>query len=393
MDDLQQFRADTRAWLQAHCPPEMRQPMADDGDICWGGKRFRFQSDAQRAWLQRMAERGWTVPTWPREYGGGGLDAAQAAVLRKEMAALNCRPPLQSFGIWMLGPALLAYGSEAQKREILPPIARGEVRWCQGYSEPNAGSDLASLATRAEVHDDHFLVTGQKIWTSYADEADWIFCLVRTDTAKKHTGISFLLIDMASPGVSTRPIRLISGKSPFCETFFDRVRVPRHQIVGELNAGWTVAKYLLTHEREMIGAMGERATPEPVGTTAANQLGRDAGGRLADPVLRAEIARFEADEAAFRAWMQLVGAQARAGEAHPAVSSGLKYYGCELNKRRWELLMMVGGADALEWEGERSSQGAAARSWLRSKGNSIEGGTAEVQLNVLAKRVLGMPGA
>jgi acyl-CoA dehydrogenase len=391
--DLQQFRADTRAWLQAHCPPEMRQPVADDGDICWGGRRFRFQSTAQRLWLQRMAERGWTVPIWPREYGGGGLSAAQAAVLRQEMAALQCRPPLQSFGIWMLGPALLAYGSEAQKREILPPIARGEIRWCQGYSEPNAGSDLASLATRAEVHDDHFIVTGQKIWTSYADEADWIFCLVRTDTAKKHTGISFLLIDMASPGVSTRPIRLISGKSPFCETFFDQVRVPRHQIVGELNAGWTVAKYLLTHEREMISAIGERDAPPPVGATAADQLGRDATGRLADPVLRAEIARFEADEAAFRAWLQLAAAQGRAGQAHPAMSSGLKYYGCELNKRRWELLMAIGGAEALEWEGKRSGEGAAARAWLRSKANSIEGGTSEVQLNVLAKRVLGLPGA
>ena len=391
MTDLDTFRADTRAWLLANCPPEMRQPMADDGDICWGGRRFRFQSEAQKLWMQRMAERGWTVPAWPREYGGGGLDPAQAAVLREEMAALQCRPPLQSFGIWMLAPALLAYGSEAQKREYLPPIARGEIRWCQGYSEPNAGSDLASLATRAEVHDDHFLVTGQKIWTSYADEADWIFCLVRTDTARKHTGISFLLIDMNSPGVSTRPIRLISGKSPFCETFFDRVRVPRHQIVGELNEGWTVAKYLLTHEREMIGAMGDRAALAPVGAAAAGQLGLDAGGRLADPVLRAEIARFEADEAAFQAWMRLVGAQARAGQAHPAVSSGLKYYGCELNKRRWELMMAVGGADALEWEGARSSEGAVARAWLRSKGNSIEGGTSEVQLNVLAKRVLGLP--
>ncbi len=391
MNDLETFRADTRAWLQANCPPEMRQPQADDGDICWGGRRFRFQSEAQQLWLQRMAQRGWTVPTWPREYGGAGLNPAEAAVLREEMAALQCRPPLQSFGIWMLAPALLAYGSEAQKREYLPPIARGEIRWCQGYSEPNAGSDLASLATRAEVHDDHFLVTGQKIWTSYADEADWIFCLVRTDTAKKHTGISFLLIDMNSPGVSTRPIRLISGKSPFCETFFDRVRVPRHQIVGELNAGWTVAKYLLTHEREMIGAMGDRAALAPVGPAAAGQLGRDATGRLADPVLRAEIARFEVDEAAFQAWMRLVGAQARAGQAHPAVSSGLKYYGCELNKRRWELMMAVGGSDALEWEGERSSDGATARAWLRSKGNSIEGGTSEVQLNVLAKRVLGLP--
>ena len=390
---LDTFRAETRAWLQANCPPEMRQPATTEADICWGGKRFRFQNDAQRQWLQRMGERGWTVPTWPRDYGGGGLSHAEAAVLRQEMAALKCRSPLQSFGIWMLGPALLKYGSEEQKRHYLPQVARGEIRWCQGYSEPDAGSDLASLATKCEIHDDHFVVTGQKIWTSYADEADWIFCLVRTSTEAKHTGISFVLIDMTSPGVSTRPIKLISGKSPFCETFFDQVKVPRANLVWTLNDGWTVAKYLLTHEREMISAMGERAVPLPVGRNAVKSLGVDATGRLADPALRAEIARFEVDEAAFRAWLKLFGEQARAKEAHPAVSSALKYYGSELNKRRWELLMAVGGSDALEWDGERSSDGAAARTWLRSKANSIEGGTSEVQLNVVAKRILGLPGA
>ena len=390
---LDTFRAETRAWLQANCPPEMRQPATSEADTCWGGKRFQFQSEAQRQWMQRMGERGWTVPTWPREYGGGGLSHAEAAVLRQEMAALKCRAPLQSFGIWMLGPALLKYGSEEQKRHYLPQVARGEIRWCQGYSEPNAGSDLASLATKCEIHDDHFVVTGQKIWTSYADEADWIFCLVRTSTEAKHTGISFVLIDMTSPGVSTRPIKLISGKSPFCETFFDQVKVPRANLVWNLNDGWTVAKYLLTHEREMISAMGERAVPLPLGLTALKALGADASGRLADPQLRAEIARFEVDEAAFRAWLKLFGEQARAKEAHPAVSSALKYYGSELNKRRWELMMAIGGSDALEWEGERSNDGAAARTWLRSKANSIEGGTSEVQLNVVAKRILGLPGA
>lgn len=392
-ETLEAFRGETRAWLEAHCPPEMRQPPKSEADVCWGGKRFRFQSEAQRHWMERMGERGWTVPTWPREYGGGGLTHAQAAVLREEMARLKCRVPLQSFGIWMLGPALLKYGSEEQKRHYLRQIARGEIRWCQGYSEPNAGSDLASLATRAEIRDGHFVINGQKIWTSYADEADWIFCLVRTDTAKKHTGISFVLIDMTTPGVTTRPIKLISGKSPFCETFFDDVKVPVGNLVGELNAGWSIAKYLLTHEREMIGAIGERAAPPPLGKFAAERIGRDAAGRLDDPVLRAEIARFEVDEAAFRAWLQMFGQQMRAGQADGAMSSALKYYGSELNKRRLELMMAAGGAAALEWEGARSQEGQLARSWLRSKGNSIEGGTSEVQLNVIAKRVLGLPGA
>ena len=393
-DTLATFRAETRAWLEANCPPEMRRPVASEDDLCWGGRNARFSSDAQRLWLERMAARGWTVPAWPRDYGGGGLSPEQAKVLAQEMRALGCRAPLSSFGIWMLGPALLKFGTEAQKLEHLPPIARGEIRWCQGYSEPGAGSDLASLQTRAEDRGEHFVVSGQKIWTSYADKADWIFCLVRTDPrASKHTSISFVLFDMASPGVSTRPILLISGKSPFCETFFDQVRVDKRNLVGQAGAGWTVAKYLLTHEREMISAIGDRAAPTPLGRTALEQVGADAQGRLADPLLRAQIAEFEVDEAAFRALLARFGELARAGQAHPAFSSVLKYYGAELNKRRHELLMAAGGSDALEWDSPRSRQGHAARAWLRTKGNSIEGGTSEVQLNVVAKRILELPGA
>ncbi|HUX24135.1 MAG TPA: acyl-CoA dehydrogenase family protein [Burkholderiales bacterium] len=392
MSDLESFRRDTRAWLEANCPQEMRQPITSENDACWGGRRFKFQSEAQRRWMQVMGERGWTVPAWPKVYGGGGLSREEAAVLAAEMRELGCRPPLVSFGIWMLGPALLAHGNEEQKLEHLPKIARGEIRWCQGYSEPNAGSDLASLATKAEVHDDHLIINGQKIWTSYADEADWIFCLVRTSTAKKHTGISFVLFDMESPGVSTRPIVLISGKSPFCETFFDNVKVPRRNVVGELNAGWTIAKYLLTHEREMIGGIGDRGAVKPLGEFAADAVGLDERGRLRETTLRAQIARFETDEAAFRLLMQATMDRARHGMGNPAMSSALKYYGAELNKRRWELMVSAAGSDGLEWEGERSHDGTVARTWLRTKGNSIEGGTSEIQLNVVAKRILGLPG-
>jgi len=394
MDELLAFRQEVRAWLEEYCPPEMRLPMAGDDEITWGGRKMAFKSEAQRTWLERMAAKGWTVPEWPVEYGGGGLSREQAKVLRQEMASLGCRVPLQSFGIWMLGPALLKYGSEEQKREHLPPIARGEIRWCQGYSEPNAGSDLASLQTRAEDRGDHFVVNGQKVWTSYADKADWIFCLVRTDpTASKHTGISFVLFDMATPGVSTRPITLISGKSPFCETFFDDVRVEKRNLVGELNGGWTIAKYLLTHERDMIGAMGEVAQPPKLGQFASQSIGLDEGGKLDEPVLRTDIARFEIDEVAFRLLLERSGDLARQGKVHPAFSSVLKYYGAELNKRRYELLMAAGGSTALEWEGERSHVGEIAREWLRAKANSIEGGTSEVQLNVISKRILGLPGA
>ncbi len=391
--ELAAFRAETRAWLLANCPPEMRAPMASEDEVCWGGRKFQFSSPAQKLWLERMAQRGWTVPTWPQAYGGAGLSSLQAKVLAQEMQTLHCRSPLNSFGIWMLGPALLQFGTEAQKLEHLPPIARGEIRWCQGYSEPNAGSDLASLATKAEDRGDHFLVSGQKIWTSYADKADWIFCLVRTDTASKHNGISFVLFDMASPGVRTQPILLISGASPFCETFFDNVRVEKRNLVGTLNKGWDVAKYLLGHERSMIGSIGDRAAAKPLGLQAAAAVGLDAQGRLADPVLRAQIAEFEVDEAAFRLMMERAGDLARGKQANPALPSMLKYYGSELNKRRWELMMAAFGADALEWESERSRHGDRARTWLRTKANSIEGGTSEVQLNIISKRILELPGA
>jgi alkylation response protein AidB-like acyl-CoA dehydrogenase len=341
-----------------------------------------------------MRDKGWTVPEWPKEYGGGGLNAGEAKVLREEMAAVGARSPLSSFGIWMLGPALLKYGSEEQKREYLPQIVRGKIRWCQGYSEPNAGSDLASLATKAEDKGGHFLVNGQKVWTSYADKADWIFCLVRTDfSAPKHEGISFILFDMESKGVSTKPILLISGKSPFCETFFDNVEVPKKNLVGQLNKGWEIAKYLLTHERAMIGGMGLRAAGRPVSQIAADSVGLDAEGRLADPVLRGKIAEVSIDEMAFVFALERAGDLAKAGQANPAFSSVLKYYGSELNKRRHELLMAAGGAEALEWESPRSKQGALARAWLRTKANSIEGGTSEVQLNIVAKRILDLPGA
>lgn len=388
------FRKETRAWLEANCPPEMRKPMTREDDTYWGGRNATYSSEPQKVWFERMRDKGWTVPHWPKEYGGGGLDGEEAKIVRQEMAAIGARLPLVSFGISMLGPALLKYGNDVQKKEHLPKIAAGLIRWCQGYSEPNAGSYLASLQTRADSDGDEFVITGQKIWTSYANYADWIFCLVRTDfQAKKHDGISFVLFDMASKGVSTKPILLISGKSPFCETFFDGVRVPKSNLVGTLNRGWDVAKYLLQHERAMISGMGERGGGRPLGQVAANAIGVDDKGRLDDSVLRGQIASFEVDEAALAAAAERAVDLAKAGQAHPAFSSAMKYYGTELNKRRHELLMSAGGIDALEWESSRSHEGHAARSWLRTKANSIEGGTSEVMLGIVAKRILDLPGA
>ena len=257
MSDLELFRAETRAWLEVNCPESMREPYRGEDDQVWGGRNAEYKHPDQKVWLDRMAAKGWTTPTWPKQYGGGGLDSKQARILAQEMRRLKCRRPLDSFGISMLGPALLRYASEEIRREHMPKISKGEIRWCQGYSEPGAGSDLASLQTRAEDCGDHYLVNGSKIWTSYADQADWIFALVRTDNSgTKHEGISFLLIDMADPGVTTSPIKLISGRSPFCETFLDNLKVPKSNLVGEEGNGWTIAKYLLTHEREMISGFG-----------------------------------------------------------------------------------------------------------------------------------------
>ena len=394
MTELDTFRAETRAWLEANCPAECRGPVENEEDRVWGGRNAVYPTPAHKVWLDRMGAKGWTAPEWPTEYGGGGLSREQAKVLHSEMRRIDAQPPLASFGVWMLGPALLAFGTEAQKKHFLPEIVRGEIRWCQGYSEPGAGSDLAGLQTRAEDRGDHWIVNGQKVWTSYADKADWIFCLVRTDPdASKHLGISFVLIDMATKGVSTRPITLISGKSPFCETFFDDVRVEKENLVGTLNRGWDVAKYLLAHERTMIGAIGELGGGRPLGQVATGSIGMDDEGRLDDGMLRARIAEMEIDAAAFRLALERAGDQVKAGQAHPAIASMLKYYGSELNKRRHELLMAAGGSDALEWEGERSRGGKSARDWLRTKANSIEGGTSEVQLNIIAKHLLQLPGA
>ncbi len=393
MAELEAFRAETREWLEANCPESMRQPVSSFEDIYVGGRNPEIAHPDQPLWCERMAERGWTVPHWPKEYGGGGLDSDELKVLKEEMARIGARRPLDSFGISMLGPALLEFGNEEQKLEHLPPICRGEIRWCQGYSEPNAGSDLASLQTRAEDKGDYYEINGQKVWTSYADKADWIFCLVRTDnTGSKHEGISFMLFDMHQEGVTAKPIRLISGSSPFCETFFDNARADKRNLVGQEGQGWTIAKYLLTHEREMISGFGT-APSKSLGQVAVEKQGADAEGRLRNGMLRQEIAQYQLDAMSFGYTMARIGDEVKAGQGLGPASSIFKYYGTELNKRRNELNLAIGGEAALGWAGDDYRGGEMVRAFLRSKGNSIEGGTSEVQLNIVAKRVLGLPDA
>jgi len=397
MADLEAFRAETRAWLEANCPPSMRAGAVavtedDDGSI-WGGRKAKWTNPEGKLWLDRMAAKGWTAPTWPKAYGGGGLSGAEARVLTQEMGRLKARPPLMSFGLWMLGPVLLEYATEEQKQKFLPPIVRGEIRWCQGYSEPGAGSDLAGLRTQAVDKGDHWLVNGQKIWTSYADQADWIFCLVRTDNSKKHEGISFLLFDMASPGVEPRPIKLISGQSPFCETFFTDVKVPKEQLVGRFNGGWEIAKRLLQYERQNIssGGFGGGGGGYDLEHAALDYAGKDEG-KVADADLRARITAHKMEARAFAMTVRRAEEESKQGKGPSAATSIIKYAAAKINQERTELMVETLGSQALGWEGEgfKPQEIMAMRAMLRAKGNSIEGGTSEVNLNVVSKRVLGL---
>ncbi|MDG2368841.1 MAG: acyl-CoA dehydrogenase family protein [Flavobacteriaceae bacterium] len=389
--DLTNFRMETRKWLEDNCPLSMREPTKDPSQLYWGGRNGEFSSDDQKLWFERMLEKKWIVPYWKVKYGGGGLSIEKNNILNQEMGRLGCRKPHYNFGISMLGPAMLKFASEEQKLNYLPDIVQGKIRWCQGYSEPNAGSDLANLQTKAEDKGDYFLVTGSKVWTSYAEKADWIFCLVRTDSSSsKHTGISFLLIDMASEGVSTRPIKLISGKSPFCETFFDSVKVPKANLVGTLNDGWTIAKYLLTHERQMIGGIGETDKKLHISDEAINVMSKN-NGILSDTILRSKISEFEMNEEIFDLTIRRTMDEEKSGNNSGAASSFFKYYGTELNIQREELRLKINGFSSTEWNSKASENGKQARYFCRTKGNSIEGGTHEVQLNIIAKRILGLP--
>ncbi len=392
---MESFRRETREWLEENCPRSMRTPVVGD-QIPWGGRNGTFVNDDARLWLERIGGRGWTAPTWPSEYGGGGRSKHEARILQEELRRIHARPALVSFGLSMLGPVLLEYASEEQKREYLPKIIRGEIRWCQGYSEPGSGSDLASLQTRAIEDGDDFIVNGQKIWTSYADLSDWIFCLVRTDPElPKHDGISFLLFDMQSPGVTVAPIKLISGSSPFSQVFFQDVPVPKKNLVGKRGGGWTIAKRLLQHERSMISAMGAPGARASLTLpqVAAKYLG-ERDGVIADPIARDRIAQQELDALCFGLTLRRSAESTKAGQGPSHAASMFKYYGTELNKRKYELLMSIYGARALGWAGADGfdpEELDVTRQWLRSKGNSIEGGTSEIQLNVISKRVLGLP--
>ncbi|HEX3886461.1 MAG TPA: acyl-CoA dehydrogenase family protein [Phenylobacterium sp.] len=395
--DTEAFRAEARSWLEANFPESFKRDPSRQMALAAG--LADDEAPDAKAWRKAMGEKGWGTPTWPAEYGGGGLSRAEARVLQEEMTRIGARNPIGGMGVMMFGPTLIEYGTPALKAQHLPGIIKGEVRWCQGYSEPGSGSDLASLQTRAEDKGEYYLVNGSKIWTSGANHADRCFCLVRTDQSKKHEGISFLLIDMTDPGVEVRPILLINGTSPFCETFFTDVKVPKDQLFGPLNGGWTVAKRLLQFERDNISAglgggnIGQ-ATPLPTVIEAARDyVGLDESGRVADIDLRRRMTDHLMEARAFQLTVRRAADEAKSNQGPSAATSIMKYAGAKIAQERNELLCEAMGTQALGWDGEAYSPAeiTAFRTMLRSKANSIEGGTSEINLNVVSKRVLGLP--
>jgi alkylation response protein AidB-like acyl-CoA dehydrogenase len=392
MTQLDDFRAATRAWLAANCPPGARGP----GQVPTGSTKIKIEDPDTQRWLEIMAERGWTAPMWPKQYGGGGLSKDEYVILIEEMRRIGARPPLLGMGTSMIGPTLLELGTEDQKRRHIPPIVRGELGWCQGYSEPGAGSDLASLRTRAEDKGDHFLINGQKIWTSGAQYADWMFALVRTNPdVPKHEGISFVLLSMHQPGVTAKPIRLISGASPFCETFFDNAIAQKEDLVGEINKGWTVGKRLLQHERSGMSALvgaGPRDPGANISDVATQYIGRDAAGHFADAALRSDIISHAMNSRAFRLTQRRTVEESSGSTPGPATSI-FKMYGTELQQRRSALLVNIRGFKGLGWSGDAFSEDEieGMRNYLSERAASIYSGSNEIQRNIIAKRVLGLP--
>jgi alkylation response protein AidB-like acyl-CoA dehydrogenase len=390
-DGAEAFRAEARDWIARNFPASLKGQSGLVGALNDG----LAPSGDLLTWKQRLGAKGWSAPTWPKAYGGGGLTSPQARVLQQEMGRAGAFNPLNiGMGISMIGPTILDYGTEAQKQRHIPPIVRGEVRWCVGYSEPNAGSDLASLRTRCEDVGDHWVVNGQKTWTSGAQWSDWCGALVRTDpNAKKHNGISFLLIDMRQPTVETRPIELIAGASPFCETFFTDTRADKDALLGELNKGWDVGKRLLQHERASQTGASAGAVAEPLQAIATRYLEVDSHGRLADADLRRRLTDHLMNAKAHALTLARASAEAR-GNADPGnAASVLKNSATAVAQTRAELTLEIMGTQGLGWEGEAYAQDEldAVRSWLGGKAMSIYGGSAEIQNNIVAKRILGLP--
>lgn len=392
MSDLKNFRETTRAWLEENCPPGARGP----GEVSNGSTKIVIEDADTRLWLERMVEKGWTVPSWPKAYGGGGLSTEEYVILLEEMKRISGRPALSGFGTSMIGPTLLEFGTEEQKLRHLPRIARAEVEWCQGYSEPGAGSDLASLQTRAVLDGDNYVINGSKIWTSGAHNADWMFILVRTNPdAPKHEGISFMLLPMDQPGVEVRPIKLISGNSPFNETFFDDALAAREDLVGELNRGWTVGKRLLQHERSGMESLLQGGTSK--GKSNLSSIAKDyigeADGKIADSAMRDQVLQYEMAQRSLNLTKRRVIQESADGATPGPATSIFKVMSTDLEKIYSDLATSLRGSQGFGWEGDAftDTEREDMRVLLSSRAASIYSGSNEIQRNIIAKRVLGLP--
>ena len=384
------FRTEVRQFLATNFPDELK----GTGNMMAGLDGPTDENPVQKKWREAVGGRGWGTPTWPKEYGGGGLTKGQARIIEHEFAKVGAYNPIGGMGVMMFGPTLLEYGDERQKLEHIPPICRGEIRWCQGYSEPNAGSDLANLQTFAVDKGDHYLINGQKTWTSGGQWADKCFAIVRTDRSDKHKGISFMLIDMDAPGVEVRPITMISGTSPFCETFFTDVKVPKENLVGKEGQGWTIGKRLLQHERTNISGGGRLAgmMGQSLGDIAKKYCETGGDGALVNKVLRDKIADLEIRWNSFLLTALRAVEESKAQGGVSEISSVLKKVGTKLAQDRSELLIEIRGFQGLGWEGDEfgNDELEDVRGWLFGKAATIYGGSTEVQNNIIAKRVLGM---
>jgi len=379
------FRRTVRAWLGANVPRRTRH----DALLPEPERVTRA-----KAWQRRVYDAGWLALAWPHEYGGQGADVVRQTIVNEEWVRARAPQLIGGMGIQMVGPTLIAHGTEAQRRRLLPKILTAEEIWCQGYSEPGAGSDLASLRTRAELCDDQFVVNGQKIWTSNAQFADWMFCLVRTDPeAPKHRGISYLLVDMHTPGITVRPLVQMTGDPGFNEVFFEDVRVPRANLVGQLHDGWTVANATLFHERNMLSSTTR--TQQLFQRLVRRAQRHQRGGRPAseDAVVRQRLAglAIRVETMRLEAYRQLTDT---IRGRRPGINASVnKLVGCELNHDIARAALEILGDYA--WLAKEDDRAADGGLWpidfMFALGLIIGGGTAQVQKNIIAERGLGMP--
>lgn len=384
------FRDQFRSWLESNIPEE------------WKGRDFQETQSPQerfeflRAWQKKMNEAGWVGIHWPEEYGGRGASLIEQTIFIEEMARAAAPPLINVLGLSLLGPTLIAYGAESQKKRFLRNILSADEIWCQGYSEPNAGSDLASLRTEAVRDGDHFIVNGQKTWTSFGHHADWCFAVVRTDPdAPKHKGLTYLLIDMRSPGITVRPLKQMTGESEFNEVFFENVSVPVENVVGQVNKGWDIAIATLMFERGTLGASLQITFKRQIERLIELSRTTDRNGKPAssDPIIRQKLAQIYAEIEIFRLnQMRTLTRMTKTGVPGPE-GSIQKIFWSEMNQRMQQVAMeLLGPYGQLTRECDYAvDHGQWAHAYLRSRGNTIEAGTSEIQRNIIGHFVLGLP--